>query len=878
MMSSYVVPLDSTKADVAEVGGKGASLARLARSGLPVPEGFHVTTAAYKQFVTAHGLQPSITALLEQVDADHPDRLEAVSEAIRGLFEISDMPLDVATAIVEAYDDLAGRSPAVAVRSSATAEDLPDASFAGQQESYLNVKGEKAVRDAVKRCWASLWTARAIGYRLQKGIEPDDLSLAVVIQRLVPADAAGVMFTANPVNGRRDQLLINAAWGLGEAVVGGSVTPDEITVDKESLLVTARETAEKKVMTVRTPTGTEEQQVPEAMRQTPVLDDVQALELAHLGMRIEALYGRPMDIEWTRVEDEFAIVQARPITALPDPSAPPPDTWPLPDPKGKYIRTSIIDFLPDPLSPLFETLGLPIVNKGFHDLLERIGGSRDALPKEMFATINGYAYMVLDFTPWQWWQLTVGIAPGIPRMLRSGKERWLNDARPRYADVVAQWQARSLEELTASEILDGAWEIIDAMEYYLGTLQSGIMGNAAFTEGIFTAVYDKLIRREGDPDAPTFLLGFESAPIRAETELYDLGQWCRERDALAAYLRGTRPDTLAEILSSEDLPETVPAADWRAWKERFQDYLDTYGHAIYSLDFATPVPADDPATTLRTLQLYVQGKGVNPRERRQRLIDSREQAVAKVKQKLRGLRRRWFRKTLRRAQEYAPLREDAIADIGLGYPRLRAMLKELGARFAASGALEAADDIFWIYQSEAELGARALERRAALPDWRESVRERKMTWRGRNRVTPPPQLPTKSKVLGLDAGLFIPAEADQQAGSTLKGVAASPGRVTATARVLGGPQDFGQMEPGDVLVAEITTPAWTPLFAMAAGIVTDVGGPMSHGSIVAREYSIPAVLGTGVATRRIRSGMTVTVNGDAGQVVIEEGGDGAAAV
>ncbi|MGC9347343.1 MAG: PEP/pyruvate-binding domain-containing protein [Anaerolineae bacterium] len=868
-MGRYVVPLDSPGADIATVGGKGASLARMVRSGLPVPEGFGVTTTAYREFVEANNLQPLITAALDQVDVGSPEQLDAVSQTIRGLFDASVMPLAIATAIDEAYADLDEQPPAVAVRSSATAEDLPEASFAGQQETYLNVKGEQAVRDAVKRCWASLWTARAIGYRRQKGVEPEDLSLAVVVQRLVPADAAGVMFTANPVNGRRDELLISAAWGLGESVVGGNITPDDITVDKESLIVLERETAEKDVMTVLADSGTQEQSVPEDKRRLPVLDDVQVTELARIGVEIEALYEQPMDIEWARVGDDFAIVQARPITALPEPSAPPPETWPMPDPKGQYIRTSIIDFLPDPLSPLFETLGLAVINKGFHDLVVYIGGPRDALPDEMFTTINGYAYMVLNFTLAQWWKLTVGIGPGIPRMLRTGKERWLEDARPRYLEVVNRWQARALADLAPSEILDGAWEILDAMDYYLGTLQSGIMGNAAFTEGVFTMVYDKLIKREGDPDAPTFLLGFESTPIRAETDLYDLGRWIRDREALAAYVRSTRPEQLADDLASDRVPETVPGGDWHAWQQRFQDHLETYGHSIYSLDFATPVPADDPETTLRTLQHYVRGKGVDPQERRQRLVERREQATEAVASRLRGLRLRWFRKTLRRAQDHAPLREDAIADIGLGYPRLRAMLRELGSRFVGAGAVRTATDVFWLYHDEVELGARSLERSAALPDWRDQVEERKMTWRGENCVTPPPQLPPKGKVLGLDAGAFIAAEAEQQDGSIIKGLGASPGRVTATARVLGGPEDFNQMEPGDILVAAITTPAWTPLFAMASGIVTDIGGPMSHGSIVAREYSIPAVLGTGVATRRIRSGMTVTVNGDTGQVVLE---------
>lgn len=235
----------------------------------------------------------------------------------------------------------------------------------------------------------------------------------------------------------------------------------------------------------------------------------------------------------------------------------------------------------------------------------------------------------------------------------------------------------------------------------------------------------------------------------------------------------------------------------------------------------------------------------------------------------RRLRLKVFRKLLDWAQRLAPLREDGIADIGLGWPRLREMLLALGRRFAEAGAIEQAGDIFWLRKAEVEAAVAALDRGEPLADYRDAVQERQAVWRAAKRVTPPPQLPPKTRWLGIDMSRWLPAEADTQAADTLTGVAASPGQVTAPACVLHGPEDFDQMQPDHVLVAGITTPAWTPLFAMAAGIVTDVGGPLSHGSIVAREYGIPAVLGTGVATDRIRSGQVVTVDGSAGVVTLQ---------
>lgn len=327
MTREYILALADSKATLANVGGKGASLARLSTAGLPVPDGFHVTTAAYQTFVAVNDLQPGILAALEQVDTSQPTTFETASRAIGDLFANAPMPHDIADAIAAAYLKLAGAHPTVAVRSSATAEDLPDLSFAGQQETYLNIEGIPAVQAAVKRCWASLWTPRAIGYRTQHKIDHSAVAPAVVVQMLVHADAAGILFTANPVNGARDQAVINAAWGLGEAIVGGAVTPDTIIVDKTTERVIEREIADKHVMTVRVDYGTEERRVPEHLRRATVLSDDQAIELARFGTQIEKLYGMPMDIEWTltsppspllRGEGGFAIVQARPITALPE--------------------------------------------------------------------------------------------------------------------------------------------------------------------------------------------------------------------------------------------------------------------------------------------------------------------------------------------------------------------------------------------------------------------------------------------------------------------------------------------------------------------------------------------------------------------------------
>ena len=871
MTLETILLLDAPRATLENVGGKGASLARLANAGLPVPGGFHVTTSAYRRFVAENNLEPEILRALEGVSVAKPATLERASEAIRHTFLQASIPAALAGAIVSAYAALPGRDPAVAVRSSATAEDLPEASFAGQQETYLHVRGADAVLEAVQKCWGSLWTARAIGYRLKQGIQAEGVALAVVVQLLVPAEAAGILFTANPLNGRRDQAVINAAWGLGEAVVGGAVTPDTLIVDKTSGQVLDRQTASKQVMTVRVNGATEEQPVPHNLQDVPVLDDHLAAELTRLGVQIEALYGMPMDIEWAWVDGKFAILQARPVTALPEPAVDVPNEWPMPKPKGHYMRTSIIDLMPDPLSPLFITLGLPAISRGIDQLSIDLFKMPQGSLTGFILPINGYAYYDGNFTGRQWWLMLTHMIPAFPYILREGVPYWRDTVYPRYQAIAVHWRGQPLQDLSGPELWKSVCEVIDIFGWHAGALMGSTMGPSAGSELLFTNVYEKLVRQEGDPAAPAFLMGFDSLPIQGEKALYDLAGWCRESKPLASYLTDTPSEQLAVEADQAGAPAGIPEQIWETWRSRFSEYLERFGYSIYDLDFARPLPMDEPSPILEVLKLFIAGKGMNPYDRQRETVQRREQAEQAVRGRLKGFRRWAFEKSLKWAQSQAPLREEGIAEIGLGYPVLRQLLAELGRRFAGAGAIQESDDIYWLEQEEVEALTAALERSDALASKTEAVSERKALWRGRKRLTPPPQLPPGKKYMGFDTEIFLASSQGSTEGNRLKGVPTSPGVVTAPACVLHGPQDFDQMKAGDILVAGITTPAWTPLFALAAGVVTDVGGPLSHGSIVAREYGIPAVMGTGVATRVILSGQIITVDGGTGVVTLVDG-------
>jgi pyruvate,water dikinase len=394
---------------------------------------------------------------------------------------------------------------------------------------------------------------------------------------------------------------------------------------------------------------------------------------------------------------------------------------------------------------------------------------------------------------------------------------------------------------------------------------------------LFTRVYNKFIARpagrggDDDADAPTFLMGWNSTPIQAEKSLYDLAAWCRAHSTIEAHVSRTPSEQILAQLDGDQIPAGVKEEDWHTFREQFRAHVALYGHIIYDLDFSKPLPLDDPRPMIDLIKLYLRGEGGNPHERQASLEAKREEAVATTLARTKGLKRWGFTKSLRFAQKLSKLREDGLADIGLGYPALRRILRELGQRLVDAQAIESPDEIFWLRHEELAQAAIALDRGQgdSLASMSERIQERSAFARAAARVTPPPTLPPSRKVMGISMDEVLAADESSQTGDLLKGSGTSAGRVTAPACVLHGPEDFARMQPGCVLVAKITTPAWTPLFPMAAAVVTDIGGPLSHGSIVAREYRIPAVMGTGVATKRIQNGQTITVDGSAGTVALE---------
>lgn len=850
--SAPVVALSALRrTDVTVAGGKAAALGELLAAGFPVPPGFVVLTSAYEEFVDGAGIAPQVARLVAA-------RGPAASDDVRRLFTSAAVPPALAAAVVRAWRDLG--APPVAVRSSATSEDLAAASSAGQQDTFLDVRTEAALLDAVRACWASLWTARAIDYRARHGQDRGDgdaLALAVVVQQMADADAAGVLFTADPTTGQRQRAVISAAWGLGEAVVSGAVTTDDVVVDTARGVVVSRTTADKQVRTRAGATadgGTREEPVPEHLRRRAVLTDAEALALADLGQRVQEHLGCPVDVEWAReTTGALALLQARPITALPEPTGPVPTDWTVPLRGGTYWRASIVEQLPDPLTPLFADLAAVAVPRSLRALVARALGSAVDDDDIRFPTVNGYAYYffsngafarMLAATP----RATAWL---VRERDRTGVRGWREHAHPEYAARVAVWSGRDERAMSHAELLGAAAELLEAGCTYYTAVQS-VVPAAVLSEAAFRAAYDRLARRDGDPPSLDLLLGLDSAPIRAEQSLWDLAEWAHRHPATAVALRAGR----------------VP--DDPTWHQLLHDHLRRYGHALYTLDVAVSTPADHPEPLLATLRQYVEGHGDDPHERQQRAAERREAATATVLGRLDPVRRALLVRLLRAAQDAGAAREDALADIGLAWPTIRRFLRESGRRLAASGVVDDADDVFWLRRTELEVAGAG--DRTPLAD---RVAQRREVWRGQRLASPPQLLPQPPALVRRSLVWAMPGGDEAQTGPVVRGVGASGGRVTAVARVLHGPEDSARLQPGDVLVARMTTPAWTSLFAMASAVVTDVGGPLSHSSIVAREYGIPAVLGTGVATQRLTDGTLVTVDGDAGTVtpLDSDGGD-----
>jgi pyruvate,water dikinase len=849
---AYILPLADPQATVETAGGKGASLARLTAAGFPVPDGFHITTAAYRRCVEGNGLQDQILAAAAVANPDQPKTLEAASRRINLLFTQSAMPNDITAGIRREYSRLGsdGNLP-VAVRSSATSEDLPDASFAGQLDTFLNVRGASAVIDAVLRCWASLWTARAIGYRAQNGIAAGDAGIAVVVQKLVPADAAGILFTMNPSTGMRDQLIINAAWGLGEAIVDGKVTPDTIVVNKSSGKILEQSIRRKDVQTVRTATGTIEETVPVFRREKPVLTPGQARKLARIGTRIEALYGTPMDIEWALDRGRIFIIQARPITTLLGHNPAVGEWNETLTGDDLWTNANYGEAVPDVMTPCTWSIVQILLDNadptiGEHRQYGNIGGrvygnlSRTASIAAAFGIgPKRFAKMIAD----GFGRLPEGIeipitrvsrlkllralpSAVIPRLLRARKNLQLLASFLHEMPGQCELLSARIQAIADSRELAELWKTEVAPFF----IQACRMLDAVVNQsaGAILFLHQNLQKMAGETDADALLTssGSGRVPLSSLEPLLGLTQLAR-----------------GAIDGSE--------------------YARRFGHrGPHEMEVSTPRSAEDP------LWIETQLAGL-----RQTKIDAptllarqeaeRQAALTRLHKNFPGKEksvRRQIESWVKIAHEREAVRSELIRAMWV----LRVFCLRAGALTGEGEGIFflSIDEILALLGGDRSSLTRITPRRksfnryCALPPYPGLIRGRfdPFQW------AKDPQ----RRVDFFDAGGAPPAPA----GGTVTGFPGASGIVEGLVRVIASADEGEALQPGEILVTTITNVGWTPLFPRAAAVVTDVGAPLSHAAIVARELGIPAVVGCGNATMRLHTGDRVRVNGGRGIVEV----------
>ncbi|MFC7341111.1 PEP/pyruvate-binding domain-containing protein [Saccharopolyspora griseoalba] len=855
-----LLPLSRVRAEMgAEVGGKAGNLGELLASGFRVPPGFVIPTDAY-----AETCDPLIADLLDGL----PGTAAEIRDRIRG----AELPAPLREAITAARAELGAEHP-VAVRSSATAEDLPFASFAGQQDTYLNVVGAEPLLDAVRRCWASLWTDRAVAYRGANGVDHRVVRLAVVVQRMVDARAAGVLFTANPVTGCRDEAVIDANRGLGESVVSGAITPDRFAVSGGEI---TRELGAKTASVRARPGGGTE--IVERLDRRASITDAQVRELAEIGGAAAAHFGAPQDLEWAIDGDgEIWLTQARPITTL----------FPLPPDPGRglrlYLSVNSAQGVHRPLTPM----GIAVLGLLFTGLLQHLGlrteGSRPALLRDadgwLFADITGTtrnpigravlprALSVAEARSARIYESVLArteFAPrgGVPRKLLRDLARVVRRTRApqRFA---AALRAPEIAREQSFDLVDQVRADLDAMRPV--TARERL---AATRDGFLEVLAPRLAQLPGrvlpvlalskllpaiagtaatDAELQVVLRG---VPHNITTEM-DLQLWgiARRMDpGTAALFADLEPAELAARYRDRDLPADVLSG--------LDLFLAQHGHRAFAeIDAGMPRWSDDPTHLLGLLAGCARSAaaGHDAAEQYRSGAEEAERELDEIARRIRNpLRARLARFAMRRVRRLAGLRELPKYCAVLAIAHARAQLLAIGDELAREMRISDPQDVFFLDFEELSALLDGADQSGTIAA-RRAVREREL----RRSHLPPMLLSDGTEP---ETSLGATGSADE-----LVGISASAGTVTGTARVVRDPTG-ARIGPGEILVAPSTDPGWTPLFLTAGGLVVETGGPNSHGATVARECGIPAVVGVAGATRRIRDGRTITVRATAGIV------------
>jgi len=864
-----------TKEDVGKVGGKAANLATLSSAGFSVPPGLVVPVSSYEQFLKNANLKEKILNLLETIDFTNESSVESRPIEIKELITANTLEGTVSKDIDKALGQL-DKNAFWAVRSSAVAEDLPEASFAGQQDSFLNIPRDE-VSEYVKRCWASYWNKRAFIYRHNAGIPHLKGGIAVIVQKMINAQSSGVMFTTDPVNTKKNTIIIESSWGLGESIVSGIVSPDRFFCDKKTGKIIEKNISKKdqgiflsngeKIVT----------DIEESKQDSPSLTIDEAQKLAQIGKQIESHFGSPQDIEWSIENGEIYILQSRPITTL------------TTHEEILWTRAYGDEYWADVTSPLFYSLLGEYLTKYVNREGSEIMGYKELTGKELLKIHKGHIYFnsevleevftynpkfsrtkeLLNYFPEKDHERIANAKTKIFRRLRAEIRIMLIDPDGmimRTDKAYRKWASRFVSEMKSFDELDLAKlnedelyrEFKNMEQAYLKhyrLIRYGMVTHSIGTNLIIKrwlsswlddkqgVLYAKLI--SGLPDNKT---------IQTNIAISRLAQAARDDSKTLQILQDKKPHEFLEELKKN--------SDLKSFSYKFHDFLDNYGHRSHTREIYFPRWADDPSLVITILQTLASSPGMDFSNVEKEKIKERETAEKEILGNISTLKNGFFKKLLFKtvlnyAQIYLVFRENQRFYLDHQLYRLRRLFMEFGRRFVESGTIEQQEDIFFLTKEEI---AQIANREITIE--KNVIKQRKQEFIRYENKLPPKFL--KGKVEFDDTVVHD--------GDSLKiiGTPSSPGIATGFVRVIKSVDDFSKIRDDDILVTSNTDPGWTPVFSKLAGLITETGGILSHGAVVSREYGIPAVTAVKNATTLFKTGQKVTIDGNDGVIYIKE--------
>ncbi len=829
---NIVIGFDDPHADSIDTsGGKGASLARAARD-LPVPDGVIVSSAAYRRFMQP--LAASVSAVLDECGDD----VAAAARRVRDLVLSTPLPDDVGSRLEAALDSRGMLHARVAVRSSGTLEDLPGAAFAGQHDTFLGLRGIDAVCDAVRKCYASLWNAHVMLYRQRLGLDHQGAAMAVVVQAMVDVqadEAAGVAFSIDPVRGDLAQVLVNAAFGLGETVVAGESPVDEYRLPRDGRGTGDEVIAHKPQALVVRGDGVASVELDPAHAARPALDAGQRREVAQLALAAEHHFGFPQDIEWAFHEGRLHLLQSRPVTRIP----------------ARWTRDESAERFPNPITPLtwdlceagfhaslnysFRLMGLPPFGEkwfAMHDY--NIYGNQNAvelysgrLPLKMLKDADSIRAAL----------------PQIARQFSWVQElpvTWMRDLDT-YLIGIGALMHEPLDDKSLPELWDYVLRI-NALgaDYFLPNIAISL------TQRTLYAGLQQMLRLALPPDRAQAVFDALLAQTDTKTgqinaELWRLSRHLLQEPALHQALRDSGGHAAVQALPGHP-----------AFEREFSAFLQRHGHRELDFDAYQPTWCEAPHVVLDQLKLMAERSDEdhasldNARKMEQASVE--HAVLAQTPEELRYL----VQEVIRLARAYTALDDLEHYQTTRLTPPLRRGLRAIGERLVAAGALESPMDVFFVPFADMDAALNGADG-VSTGQLGEVARRHKAGYQAALEGTP-------EWVKG--EANPVPAAGD----TVLEGLAGSPGTTEGAAFVVRSPEDFPRFPAGAILVARTTNPAWTALFYQAAGVVTESGGPLSHGAVTARELGIPAVMSVRDAMQRIENGQRVRVDGRNGTV------------